>query len=274
LLTPTVPPASAWSGSAIHLDVVVAVALLAGAYAGALVRGRSDRSPLRAAAFFFGLGALLVATNGPLHVLSEHHLFTAHMVQHLILTLVVVPLLLVGTPGWMIDALLARVCTRPTLARALRWATRPVPAIGAYTVALVVWHLPGPYAAALTSHAWHFAEHALLMGTAVLAWWPVLSTSRMVPGLHYGAQILYLFVFGVPMTVVAAMITTAETVLYPFYGQAPVAFGLTPLDDQRLGGVIMWVPAGLIPLVAFTLVFFRWVAAERDDAVDADALPK
>jgi putative membrane protein len=249
--------------------VVIAVAVLAGAYVAALALAGQRRAPARAVAFFLGLGALLLATNGPLHVLAEGYLFTAHMVQHLILTLVVPPLLLAGTPGWMLDAVLAPVCARPELRRVARMLTRPVPALAAYTVALVVWHLPGPYELALASHGWHFVEHAVLTGTAVLAWWPVLSTSREIPALHYGAQILYLFVFGFPMTVVAAMITTAESILYPFYRLAPRVIDLTPFDDQRLGGVIMWVPAGLIPLIAFTLVFFRWVAAEPDEASDA-----
>jgi putative membrane protein len=265
----TLPPSPTWTGSALHLDVVIAVAVLAGAYVAGLVLSAQPRSAGRAVAFFLGLAALLVATNGPLHVLSEGYLFTAHMVQHLILTLVVPPLLLSGTPGFMVDAVLARVGARPARWRVARLLTRPVPALAAYTVALVAWHLPGPYELALASHGWHFVEHAALTGTAILAWWPVLSTSREAPALHYGAQILYLFVFGFPMTVVAAMITTAETVLYPFYSLAPRVIDLSPLDDQRLGGVIMWVPAGLIPLVAFTLVFFRWVAAEPDDAVDA-----
>ena len=79
------------------------------------------------------------------------------------------------------------------------------------------------------------------------------------------AQLLYLFVFGMPMTVVAAMITSAEQVLYPFYEAAPRITDLTPLADQRLGGLIMWVPSGLIPLAAFTVVYFRWVAAEADE---------
>ncbi len=97
------------------------------------------------------------------------------------------------------------------------------------------------------------------------------ATSSAAPRVHYSAQILYLFVFGMPMTVVAAMITSAGDVLYPFYGAAPRLFGLSPLDDQRLGGVIMWVPAGIIPLLAFTVVFFRWAAAEDDDALQRAA---
>jgi putative membrane protein len=246
--------------SQVHLDVVVGVGLFAGAWAGAwIARGARPRRG-EIAALVAALLALLAALNGPLHELSDRYLFSAHMVQHLVLTLVVPPLLLVSAPAWMVDALL-----RPAaLARAARRLTRPLPALGLYTIALVGWHLPAPYNLALVVHGWHIVEHLTLMATATLAWWPVLARSARAPRLHYAAQILYLFVFGLPMTVVAAMITAAETVLYPFYAAAPRLLSLTPLSDQRLGGVIMWVPAGLVPLVAFTVVFFRWAAAEQD----------
>src|SRR3972149_5326499 len=79
-----------------------------------------------------------------------------------------------------------------------------------------------------------------------------------------GGRRLRLLAFGIPMTVVAAMITGAEGVLYPGYADAPRLFGLSPLEDQRLGGLIMWVPAGLIPLAAFSVVFFRGAAAGAD----------
>jgi len=104
-----------------------------------------------------------------------------------------------------------------------------------------------------------------LLAGALLGWWPILSTSRQLPGLPYAAQLLYLFVFGIPMTVVAAFVTVAERPLYGWYAAAPRLFGLTPLADQQLGGIIMWVPAGIVPLVAFTVVFFRWAAAEPDE---------
>jgi putative membrane protein len=215
--------------------------------------------------FMAALVVLLVALNGPLHDLSDYYLFSAHMVQHLLLTLVVPPLLLAGTPGWMADAIVEPLRRWPGVGGLLRTATRPLPALTIYAVALIGWHLPGPYSAALEHHRLHVVEHLVLIATAVLAWWPVLSPSVLLPRLHYGVQILYLFAFGIPMTVVAAMITGAEDTLYPFYAAAPRLFGLTALADQRLGGLIMWVPAGLIPLVAFTVVFFRWAAAEADD---------
>jgi putative membrane protein len=256
-----------WLPGSWHPDVLLGVALLAAIYT--LAWWRRHGRGIDAAAFtcfFAGLSIVVIALNGPLHDLSDRYLFSAHMVQHLLLTLAVPPLLLRGTPAFQVDALL-----RPLLrARPTRWAvltlTRPVPALAAYGIALAIWHVPGPYHLALTDHRWHIVQHLSLMATATLAWWPVLSRSTVAPPLHYGAQILYLFVFGMPMTVVAAMITIAEDLLYPFYAAAPRALDVSPFADQRLGGIIMWVPAGLVPLVAFSVVFFRWAAAESDDA--------
>jgi putative membrane protein len=244
--------------NAIHLDVVAGVGLLAGAWAGAWIARGARPAGGESAALAGAMIAILAALNGPLHELSDRHLFSAHMAQHLVLTLIVPPLLLIATPGWMVDGLIGRG------AAILRTLTRPIPALSVYTVALVGWHLPGPYALALEVHAWHIVQHLTLMATATVAWWPVLTRSATAPALMYAAQILYLFAFGIPMTAVAAMITGAEHLLYPFYTSAPRLLGLTALADQRLGGVLMWVPAAVVPLAAFTVVFFRWAAAERD----------
>ena len=258
------PAAFSWLGGEIHVDVVVGVVLLAGAYTWATVASRRPAPLAPALAFFGGCAALLAALNGPLHDLSDYYLFSAHMVQHLVLTLVVAPLWLVGTPAWMLDVLLGRAAAIPGLVPVLERLMRPLPAFGVFAVAVVAWHLPGPYNTALEIHGWHVVEHLVLLGASVLGWWPILSRSARLPALPYAAQLLYLFVFGMPMTVVAAMVTGAELVLYPYYAAAPRVFDLTPLADQRLGGVIMWVPAGIIPVVAFTVVFFRWAAAERE----------
>ncbi len=248
----------------LHAEVVAAVLLAAAGYVALGWRRGARALTAGSVAFFGGLLAVLVALNGPLHDLSDDHLFSAHMVQHLLLTLVAAPLLLAGTPGWMLDGVLGRL-ERWRLGPLARGLTRPLPAFTLAAVALVVWHLPGPYGAALASHRLHIVEHLVLLVTAGLGWWPVLSASARAPRLHYAAQILYLFALGLPMTVVAAMITGAEDVIYPGYGDAPRLFGLTPLEDQRLGGLIMWVPGGLIPLLAFTVVFFRWAATEADE---------
>ena len=248
------------SGS-IHLEVVIGAAALAVAYVAAWRAGPEPAHPVRALAFGAGLVSLIAALNGPLHELAEGGRFSAHMAQHLILTLVAPPLLLAGTPSFMADALLDPLLSRRATRGLLRSITRPLPALAAWSIALFAWHLPAPYAAALGSHALHFVQHAVFVAAAGLGWWPVASPSRRLPGLPYAAQILYLFAFGVPMTIVAAMITGAEGVLYP----------LTPIEDQRVGGILMWVPAAIVPLAAFTAVFFRWAAAESEDRADADA---
>jgi putative membrane protein len=248
-----------------HPEAILGTALLLGAWTWAWVRQGQRPDAGRTLALALGLLAGLVATVGPVHDLAERVLFSAHMVQHLLLMLVAPPLLLAATPSWMIDSVLAPLHRRPLLAGAARQLTRPVPALGLYAAALAVWHLPGPFDRAVASPAWHAAEHAVLVATAFLAWWPVLSPSRLLPPLHYGAQILYLFAFGLPMTAVAAMITGADEVLYPFYAEAARGAGIDALADQRLGGILMWVPAGIVPLAAFTVAFFRWAADEADD---------
>lgn len=222
-------------------------------------------APARGAALAAGLLGLLAALAGPVHALSEAGVFAAHMVQHLLLTLVVAPCLLAGTPPVVLDAVLARLAARPVLGRTVARVTRPLAALGLHALALACWHLPRPYAAAVASAGWHALQHATLAATAVLAWWPVVSPSRRLPALPHAARLLYLFVFGMPMTVVAALITGAEHVLYALEPTAPRPWGMSALEDQRLGGVLMWVPSGLVPLLAFTVVFFRWAAAEAED---------
>src|SRR6267142_2641193 len=204
------PASFAWFRGEVHLDVLLGVVLLASAYTWATVASRRPAPLGPPLAFFAGCVALLVALNGPLHDLSDYYLFSAHMVQHLVLTLVVAPLWLAGTPGFMLDALVARAARAPGVEPVLRWLTRPLPAFAAYGVALVAWHLPGPYNAALETHAWHVVEHLVLLGTALLGWWPILSRSERLPALPYAGQLLYLFVFGMPMTVVAAMVPAAD----------------------------------------------------------------
>jgi putative membrane protein len=258
------PPPFAWASVSVHPEVVAGAALLGGLYAGAWI-SRPGRVGLRDGVWFgAGLAALLLALNGPLHDLSDFHLFSAHMVQHLVLTLVVPPCLLAGTPPWMLDGVLGPLWRRGAPRAAVGALTRPLPAFVVWSVALVAWHLPGPHSLALERHPWHVVQHLTLLGAGTLGWWPILSRSTLAPALGYAAQLLYLFVFGMPMTAVAAFVTAADRVLYPFYAAAPRLFGLSVLDDQRLGGVIMWVPAGLIPLLAFTVVYFRWAAAEAE----------
>jgi putative membrane protein len=238
-------------------------------------RGRGVRV-WQAAAFGGGLLAVLVALETPLDRLSEA-LFSAHMVQHLVLMLVAAPLLALGSPrlalAWSLPAtrLWRLIPGRPSVAFAL------------HVVALWAWHVPSLYDAALANGAVHAAEHASFLATGVLFWWALLpapgprlarlaapgtepSTSVHVSarrGEHagYGLGVLYVFGMALQSTVLGALLTFTRAPWYTSHLGSTAAWGLTALEDQQLAGVIMWVPGGLIYLVAALALFGRWLSA-------------
>src|SRR6266516_4730082 len=120
-----------------------------------------------------------------------------------------------------------------------RWATRPLMAGLLFSAPITLWHFPQFYQAALEHHALHIVQHLVFIATAVIMWWPILSPVPELPRASYLMQLLYLFVLGLPMSLAGALITLADGVLYPFYSAAPRVWGLTPLADQQLGGLLM-----------------------------------
>jgi putative membrane protein len=229
------------------------------------LRGRFPGSrpvPARqVASFSAALAAMLLSLQGPLHELSDYYLFSAHMVQHLVLILVMPPLLLMGTPDWLLRPLL-----RPRPLRALaRGLTLPLVAFSLNNAIFLAWHFPGPYDLMMRNHGVHVAMHLTIMVTGVIMWWPVMSPLPELPRIAAPLQMIYLFLAGIPMMISAALITFSRTALYAWYVEAPRLFALSPLDDQRLGGVIMWVPGGLVLWIAITAVYFRWTQHEVDE---------
>jgi putative membrane protein len=255
------PPWNRWD---LHPSVVIGLVLLGGLYVflGGL---RAERR--RVAAFGAALLVIFVALNGPLHNLSDAYLFSAHMAQHLLLTLLFPPLLLYGTPAWVVRPLLApRWVTAPA-----RILTRPVIAAATFTAPIVLWHVPLFYEAALRNHTLHILQHLVFLATAVLMWWPILSPVPELPRIAYPGQMLYLFLLGLPMSITGALITLSDAVLYPFYAEAPRVWkGVDALSDQQIGGLLMWVVGGLALWGAMTVVWFRWsVREQRGDAEQA-----
>lgn len=212
------------------------------------------------AAFVGGVAVAAVALLGPLAEWAERAALSAHMAQHLLLTLVVPALWLLGTPDWLLRPVLGV----PGVARA-GWAlTRPTVAFALASTTLIVWHVPALYGAALEREAIHILEHLTLLGTALLAWWPIVGPLPEWPRAAPPAQLLYLFLCTLPMTVAAAPITLADRVLYHFYAETQATWPLSPRADQELAGILMWLGGMLGYLVAGTIVFFRW--ARREDA--------
>jgi putative membrane protein len=254
---PTIPYEWSWS---LHPSVLLGTGILGALYCygiGPFRRRRSLGPPpsgLQVASFCLGLLLLLIALNGPIHDLSDYYLFSVHMAQHLLLTLVLPPLLIAGTPGWLLQPLLRP----PPVLRLARVLTHPVAAGVIYSLTIAFWHLAPYYDLMMRNHEVHIVTHLMFMVAATLMWWPVMSPVPELPRLPYGLGMLYLFLVGIPMQLVAALITVADGVLYPWYVAAPRTAGLSPLDDQQLGGLLMWVPGNLWMFLAIGILFFRW----------------
>ena len=257
------PPFSWWSWSG---DGVLrgGLLLLAGLYllgVGPLRRRYRLGPPVsrvRIGVYLAGVLCLLIALEGPIHELSDKYLFSAHMVQHMLLIYAAPPLLLLGTPGWLLRPLLRLPGVLP-VARAL---TKPIPALLLFNVIFSLYHIPLYYNAVVADHTLHIAAHLLFIALAAITWWPIVSPLPELPALNYPLRMLYVFAQTFSGFVVGSFVTNSRTLLYPFYADAPRVWGLSPLDDQKLGGLIMWVIGGVYLLLVFSAVFFAWARAE------------
>jgi putative membrane protein len=257
-------------GFTVHWSTVTGLAVLGALWATrAFIHARAvpaRRATVGQGAFFFsGLVVMFLALNGPIHDISDYYLFSGHMVQHLVLTIVVPPLLLLGTPGWM----LRPVLQVPAIAALARAVTTPIAAFTIFNVVLAGWHLPPLYNSAMFYHEVHILQHLMFLAASVIMWWPMLSPLPELPRLSYPGQMLYSFLMTLPMTVISIFIVYADHVLYPAYASAPRLWGLSPLEDQRLGGLIMWIPGGLFFYLLTSIIFFRWSKSHRDDVAGA-----
>jgi len=220
----------------------------------------------QAAAFACGWLALVIALVSPLDALSDA-LFSAHMVQHELLIVVAAPLIVLGAPAialmWLLTAPQRKSffdsVRRPAVVAAWTAVTAPATAWLLHAVALWVWHLPELYEAALASDSVHAAQHISFFGTAALFWWGI--AHGRYGRLGYGAAVLYVFATALHSGVLGALLTLSQTPWYSAY--VPVAggrtWGLTPLEDQQLAGLLMWVPAGAIFLIVGLLFFAAWL---------------
>jgi putative membrane protein len=233
-------------------------ALAAGADVPALTRGQR-------AAFYSALCIIFASLNGPLHDLSDYYLFSAHMVQHLLLSLAMPPLMLAGTPGWLLRPLIEH----RYIGAFARAVTPPIRCFIIFNLVIALWHLPPMYNTAMEHHSVHIVQHLTFMAASVIMWWPFLSPLPELPRLAYPGQMLYCFLMVIPMSIIAIYIAMADHVLYPAYSIAPRLWGITPLSDQQIGGLIMWVPGGLLFYVVMTVVFFKWAGRDTDSTAGA-----
>lgn len=263
----------AWS-----LDPVVIAGLLLGGWL--YLRGvrrirertetRDHRPRWRIFCWLGGLAAVALALLSPIDAVGQA-LFSVHMVQHLLLIMVAAPLLALGEP--LVPMLFAlSPGGRRSLgmswrdARALPglWhaVTQPLVAWTLHVVGLIVWHLPRCYDAAERSLPVHVLEHLTFFVTALWFWW-VLFDRRTRHRLGTGPAVLYLFTAALASTLLGAAISLSARPWYSAHWGTTTAWGLTPLEDQQLAGLIMWVPGGLVYLLALGPMLANVLRADR-----------
>lgn len=263
--------ANAWSLRAIVFEPwVISCLLLSGAlYAVGLARlwGRAGIGHgvrvAQAAAFVGGWLFLTISLVSPLDPLGTK-LFSAHMLQHELLMIVVAPLMVLSRPlavwTWALPMRWRRIAGRVTQhaawARPWNVLTAPLSAWLLHAAALWLWHVPWLFEAALHNENVHTLQHVSFLATALLFWWAVLGQTRRA---NQGAALGYLFTTMVHTGALGALLTLSPVVWYPHYLATTAAFGISALEDQQLGGLIMWVPAGLVYLAAGLALAARWL---------------
>ena len=214
--------------------------------------------------FAGGWLALVIALVSPMHAWGRV-LFSAHMTQHEVLMLVAAPLLVLSRPIvlflWAFPVQWSRrignVAKIRWVSSTWRLLTIPLVAWLVHAIALWVWHAPVLFDAVQQNEWVHTLQHISFLGSALLFWWALIHGPQGAMG--YGAAVLYLFTTSIHSGVLGALLTVAGSVWYPSYIGLTASWGLTPLEDQQLGGLIMWIPAGLVYLIAGLALFVGWL---------------
>jgi putative membrane protein len=213
--------------------------------------------------FWTGWGSLILALVSPLHPLGEV-LFSAHMTQHEILMLVSAPLLVLSRPLvtflWALPMnwrkALGRWSKAGYVARSWIFLTGAFTAWWVHAAAIWAWHVPFLFDLTLRSDLAHTAQHLSFFLSALLFWWALLySHGRR----SHGTAVLYVFTTAIHTGILGALLTFSPRIWYTAYSTTTQAWGFTPLEDQQLGGLIMWVPASLVYLAAGLLLFSSWL---------------
>ena len=259
---------SIWTKWHFHPDVLIGLAVILGLYLwvigpGRIKLGLSDTPATSKQILMFVSSILIILFSliSPLHELSDNFLFSAHMLQHILLTLIVPPLMVAGVPGWAFKP----VMKFRVIASVAKFVTHPIVTFSAFNLTFSFWHFPALYATSVDFHSLHILEHLMFISTAVMMWWPLMSSSKELPALPEPAKMLYLLGLAIAQILVFAPITFSDAPLYEFYVNAPVVWSLSNLQDQQIGGLIMKVGGGVLFMGLFIQIFLRWAKYERNN---------
>jgi len=258
----------------LHPDVIAFVVLVALAYWLALTRLGSRVLPdeerpcsgRQARLLVAAVATLWVFSDWPVHDLAEGYLYSVHMLQHSVYTLVLPPLFILGTPPWLWRRLL-----RPVMG-VFRRLVRPWVAVAVFSLVTVATHLPPLVTAAVRSGPAHLGQHAALVLSAIAVWWPLLGPLPEAPRLAAPVhRLIYVFFQSLVPSVVGSSLIWARAVPYRVYEELPRLWGIDALEDQRWAGTIMEVAEGGLLLGFMLIVFLPLVRRElRSPSPDMD----
>lgn len=245
------------------VDGVLALAVI---YALAVGPGRRYLAPQesfdrrRAACFAAAVLVLLLAVATPIDHIGETYLFSVHMVQHILLTYILAPLVVISIPPWLADFLFRT----EGLGKVLRFFVHPVVSCATFSGVLIFWHFPAFYELALRDSLVHLLEHITFIWASILMYWPLLGAESTVRPMHNGLKLLYILAVSIGQLPLFGVLTFSSSVLYPTYAAAPRYYPeLSPLGDQILGGIIMKLVAAVYMFGGLVVYFYRWYSSEQ-----------
>jgi putative membrane protein len=209
--------------------------------------------------FLAGIAIMWIGADAPIHDLAEDFLFSAHMIQHTLFSLVAPPLLLLGMPRWLLRLMFGG----PVMMRIMRVLTRPLVALIVFNLVIAVTHWPALVNFSVQSEPGHFALHSLLVSSALLMWWPVVGRLPELGRLSDPGKMLYLFGQSILPTVPASFLTFADTPIYSSYASFPRLWGISATTDQMVAGLLMKIGGGLLLWSIIAVIFFKWYAREN-----------
>jgi putative membrane protein len=259
----TISPEHFWSAWSYEPVTIVFLVLTAALYLSGLRQMKTKPSGWQIASFVTGIAVLALTLLSPLHQLGTQ-LFSAHMAQHELLMLIAAPLIVLGRPEIPILWAVPKKIRRPIvhgpamkmLVQSWRILTIPIAAWLIHGITIWIWHVPTLYQATLESEWIHATQHFFFLITALLFWWTLLAGRA---NMQHGVAVAYVFTTAVHTSVLGALLTCSTRLWYPIYEGRTEPWGLSALQDQQLGGLIMWVPAGVVYVALGLWLFAAWL---------------
>jgi len=270
-------PWAAWNANPLPTLILLVVANL---YIAGLSKWERPSHPIKLwqkISFFSGLFMLFIALQSPVEALAEHML-SFHQLQHLLLRMFGPLLILLGAPltpmlrglpRWALMGVVRPVVGNPRVRRVYELMINPVIATVLFIIILFVWQVPGAHNAALRNAGLHEFMHSTMLASGFLFWWLVVDPKPHRSRLHYGLRILCLGLIIIPNTILGAVITFADHVLYSAYAEVEQPFTISLMTDQQVGGAILWVLGDMMSVLVAGIVMVMWYQREEGDSPSA-----